>query len=98
MATPEVRNDQTVNERPPEPQDVTGGAAAGGGWFDEFKRVEKVFAVLGGMLFAAMLVAYLALALRTTPFSSPGLWFSVWRWLVWHHCSFRSTGYSSRGF
>ena len=58
MAAPEVRNDQSVNEHPTGPQYVT-DAAPGGGWFDEFKRVEKVFAVLGGMLFAAMLVAYL---------------------------------------
>ena len=58
MATPEVRNDHSVNASPAGQQDVT-GVAAGGDWFDEFKRVEKVFAVLGGMLFVAMLVAYL---------------------------------------
>ena len=58
MATPEVHDGQSANDRPVGQQAVA-GAAIGGGWFDEFKRVEKVFAVLGGMLFAAMLVAYL---------------------------------------
>ena len=58
MAAPEVSNSQVVNERPADPQDTTSYAVAGD-WFDEFKRVETVFAVLGGVLFAAMLLAYL---------------------------------------
>ena len=58
MATPEVQNNHNVNERPAGQQDVT-GSAGGGDWFDEFKRVEKVFAVIGGVFFVALLAAYL---------------------------------------
>ena len=60
MAAPEVRNNPIASEQPPmaEGQDVAGSAIASD-WFDEFKRVEKAFAVLGGVFFAALLVTYL---------------------------------------
>lgn len=55
MAALEVQNNLTASEPPPMAgqQEV-----AGGDWWDEFKPVEKVFAVLGGVLFIAMVATY----------------------------------------
>ena len=97
MATPEVRNDQSVNARPAGQQDVA-GAIPGGGWFDEFKRVEKVFAVLGGMLVVAMLVAYLGARIENDAVLVAGIVVLSLALVGMASLFFPLTGYSSRGF
>ena len=59
MATPEAQNNSSESHRPVVASRPDTPGVGAGNWFSEFERLEKVFAVLGGLLFIGMLMAYL---------------------------------------
>ena len=59
MATPETQNNPSESHGQAVVSSHDTAGAGAGNWFSEFERLEKVFAVLGGLLFVGTLMAYL---------------------------------------